>query len=74
MAGGWTAGFHLIWNRPSLAGRKDVSPVLLAATSTLPVSPSDLLAPLAAAVALLGHMRARVGDTVSAFELMRRAG
>jgi hypothetical protein len=53
MAGGWTAGFHLIWNRPSLAGRKDVSPVLLTATSTLPVSPSDLLAPLAAAVALL---------------------
>ena len=53
MGGGWTAGSDLIWNRPCLAGRKDVSPVLLAATSVLPVSPSDLLAPLAAAVALL---------------------
>lgn len=53
MGAGWTAGFQLIWNRARLAGRKDVSPVLLAATSTLPVSPSDLLAPLAAAVALL---------------------
>ncbi|MGZ3481596.1 MAG: hypothetical protein ACXU81_14680, partial [Myxococcaceae bacterium] len=53
MGGGWTAGSDLIWNRRCLAGRKDVSPVLLAATSVLPVSPSDLLAPLAAAVALL---------------------
>jgi len=41
----------VIWNRHCLAGRKEVLPVLLAATSTL--SPSDLLAPLAAAAALL---------------------
>jgi len=51
--GGWTAVPEVIWNRHWLAGRKDVSPVLLAATSTLSVSPSDLLAPLAAAAALL---------------------
>jgi hypothetical protein len=49
--GGWTAAPEVIWNRHCLAGRKEVLPVLLAATSTL--SPSDLLAPLAAAVALL---------------------
>ena len=51
--GGWTAHPEVIWNRHCLAGRKDVFPVLLAATSTLFVSPSDLLAPLAAAAALL---------------------
>src|SRR5262249_38790567 len=51
--GGWTEHPEVIWNRHCLAGRKDVSPVLLAATSTLSVSPSDLLAPLAAAAALL---------------------
>jgi len=51
--GGWTAAIEVIWNRYCLAGRKDVFPVLLAATSTLPVSPSDLLAPLAAIAALL---------------------
>ena len=53
MGGGWTARFVLIWNPSCLAARKDASPVLLAATSTLPVSPSDLLAPLVAAAALL---------------------
>ena len=51
--GGWTAPPEVIRNRHCLAGRKDVFPVLLAATSTLSVSPSDLLAPLAAAAALL---------------------
>ena len=51
--GGWTEAPEVIWNQHCLAARKDVSPVLLAATSTLPVPPSDLLAPLAAFAALL---------------------
>ena len=51
--GGWTEAPEVIWNQHCLAGRKDVFPVLLAATSTLSVSPSDLLAPLAAVAAVL---------------------
>ena len=51
--GGWTEAPEVIWNQHRFAARKDVSPVLLAATSTLSVSPSDLLAPIVAAAAVL---------------------
>jgi len=53
MGDGWTPDAEVIWNWWFKADRKEVPPVLLAATSPLPVSPWDLLAPLAAVAALL---------------------